>query len=95
MLDSHSRPSSSHHLGVVHMSVQLCDYYGKRGTSKEGVGSELAGLGRCGREVEGTVMARLMGHFSLRPTGIVWTIKERGIKIKRKALQPFLKAPSR
>lgn len=43
MLDSHSRPSSSHHLGAVHMSVQLCDCYGKKGASKEGVGLALAG----------------------------------------------------
>lgn len=67
----------------------------RRAPARKGLGWRWRVVWRRGREVEGTVMARLMGHFSLRPTGIVWTIKERGIKIKGKALQPFLKAPSR
>lgn len=36
--DSHSRPSFHHRLIAVHMALQLCDCYGKKGVSKEGEG---------------------------------------------------------
>lgn len=50
-------------------------------------------MGNRGREAEGTMMAEVMGHLSLCQTGIVWMIKGREVKIKKKGITVILKSP--